>query len=72
MSCETYERTVRTGTVRIERAGKRIRVKFPNGTKTFVSTPRAADRAACAYLGKCCARDRIGVGDVVWAGVVPP
>lgn len=71
MSC-TYDKTLRTGTVRVTKRGRDIEVRFPNRTTRVVKTARQADRAACDYLGRCCAHGMVGIGDVVWTGVEPP
>lgn len=71
MSC-IYDKTLRTGTVRVTRLKNGIEVRLPNKTKQIVKTPRQADRVACDYLGRCCARGMVGIGDVIWQGVEPP
>lgn len=71
MSC-IYDKTLRTGTVRVVRRNNSIEVRLPNKTRHVVKTAREADRVACDYLGRCCARGMVGIGDVEWTGVEPP
>jgi hypothetical protein len=62
----TKLKLVNQGRVLVQREGKKIVVRFPNGSKRAFNSARRAERAAKDWFRRRAPRDCAGLGEIEW------